>query len=62
MNITINSGDLQNYNTIVFYAVSQDLESVPEPERDVSDLEQIGKYEEYSKVYATLLEPAFENR
>jgi len=62
MNLTISSGDLQNYNTIVFYAVSQDLESVPESERDVSDLDQIGKYEEYSKVYATLLEPTFENR
>jgi hypothetical protein len=62
LDISISPADLQKYNTIVFYAVGQDLPSVPEQERDIYDLEQIGKYEKYAEVYATLLEPTFENR
>ena len=62
LNITLNSRELQNYDTIVFYAVSQDIESVPEDQREIQDLQQIAKYSEYSEVYSTLLEPTFENR
>ena len=62
MNITLTSRELQKYNTIVFYAISQDLEGVPEQSRDINDLQQIAKYGQYSNVYSTLLEPTFENR
>lgn len=62
LNVSISSEDLQNYNTIVFYAISADLESVPEQNRDIADLEQINKYEQYSEVYSNSLKPTFENR
>ncbi len=62
LDVKISSRDLQDYNTIVFYAVSQDLQSVPEQNRDIYDLQVVGKYDQYSKVYSTALEPTFENR
>ncbi|MBL7055215.1 hypothetical protein ISS05_05660 [Candidatus Woesearchaeota archaeon] len=62
LNITISSKELEEYNTIVFYAIGQDLESVSEQKRDITDLEQMSKYEKYSNVYAALLGPTFENR
>lgn len=59
LNITISSRDLQNHDTIVFYAISADLASVPQQDRDIIDVGQMSKYEEYSRVYSTSLEPTF---
>jgi len=59
LNIVITKEDLTK-DTLVLYAVSPDLPNVPEDQRVISDLEQIGKIEEYSNVYASLLKPIFQ--
>jgi len=60
IDITLSPGDLLNHNTIVLYALSIDLISVPEQDRVVEDLEQLGKIEDYSKTYLVALQPEFE--
>ena len=58
-NITITPNDLSK-GTIVLYVVSIDLASVPEQERVVEDLDQMGKIEEYSNTYKSALQPIFQ--
>ncbi len=60
LNFTINPSDLQNHGTIVLNAVSIDIANVPEQERVVEDIEQIGKIEYYSSTYNSALQPEFE--
>lgn len=60
LNFTINANDLEKYDTIVLYAVSIDLASVPEQNRVVEDVDQIGKIEDYSHTYQIALQPKFE--
>ena len=60
LNFTINSNELENHNTIVFYAVSIDIANVPEQNRDLGDFEQTSKVEEYSSTYSLALHPKFE--
>ena len=59
LNITINPDELQSHDKIVFYVVSIDIASVPESERVVEDLDQMGKIEEYSEIYQLVLQPEF---
>ena len=60
LNFTINSNDLEKYSTIVLYVVSIDIASVPEQERVIEDIEQLGKIEEYSNIYQLALQPTFQ--
>ncbi|MBI3035495.1 hypothetical protein HYY71_04170 [Candidatus Woesearchaeota archaeon] len=60
LNFTINPSELENHGTIVLYAVSIDLANVPEQDRVVEDIEQMGKVEEYSSVYQLALQPTFQ--
>jgi len=60
LNLTIKSNDLENSNTMVLYVVSIDLANVPEQARTVEDVEQMGKTEEYSKIYQLALQPTFQ--
>ncbi|MBI2658352.1 hypothetical protein HYX08_06705 [Candidatus Woesearchaeota archaeon] len=60
LNFTINADELESHEAIVLYAVSIDLASVPEQNRIVEDVEQIGKIEEYSKTYQLALQPKFQ--
>ena len=60
LNFTINSNELENHNTIVLYVVSIDITSVPEQERVIEDIEQLGKIEEYSSIYQLALQPTFQ--
>ena len=60
LNITLSTNDLENHDTIVLYAVSTDIASVPEQERAVEDVDQIGKVEDYSKTYQLALQPTFQ--
>ncbi len=60
LNITFNPKDLENFDTIVLYAVSLDIANVPEQQRAVEDIEQMGKIEDYSKIYQLALQPSFQ--
>ncbi|MEK6984434.1 MAG: hypothetical protein AABX33_07710 [Nanoarchaeota archaeon] len=60
MNLTLNSNELENHNTLVLYAISIDLASVPEKDRSIEDIEQLSKIDEYSSTYQLALQPAFE--
>ena len=62
LNFTINPNELENHNTIVLYAVSIDLANVPEQNRVIEDIEQLGKIEDYSKIYQIALQPTFQQR
>lgn len=60
INITISPNDLEKHSTIVLYAVSIDLAGLPEQERSVEDIGQMGKIEEYSAIYQLALQPEFQ--
>jgi len=60
LNITIKPGDLERYDTLVFYVISADIVSIPEQDRVIEDIEQIGKIEDYSNTYRIALQPTFE--
>ena len=60
LNFTITPADIQNHNTIVLYVVSLDFADVPEAQRVVEDLDQIGQVEDYSSKNSKLLQPTFE--
>src|SRR3989344_108300 len=59
LNFTINPGDLSK-DTIVLYAISIDFAGTPESQRTVEDIEQMGKIEEYSRIYQMALQPIFD--
>jgi len=59
LNITITEEDMKK-DTIVLYAINFALDRVPEQQRAIEDLTQIAKVEEYSKIYASLLQPTFQ--
>lgn len=59
LKFTITPQDLQ-HDTIVIYAVGLDIASVPEEQRVVEDLDQIGQIESYSESNKMALQPAFE--
>ena len=59
MSYQFTKDDLDN-NVIVLYAVGIDLKGVPETERKIEDLEEMGKIQEYSESYAGALSPGFE--
>ena len=60
LNFAINANDLEKHSTIVLYIVSIDIASVPEQERVIEDIEQLGKIEEYSSIYQLALQPTFQ--
>ncbi|MBI2652278.1 hypothetical protein HYX00_02325 [Candidatus Woesearchaeota archaeon] len=60
LNLTINPNELEKHDTIVFYVVSTGISKVPEQERVIEDIEQMGKIEEYSSIYQLALQPTFE--
>jgi len=60
LNFTIAPNDLENHDTIVLYVLSTDIMHVPEQERVIEDLDQMGKAEDYSKTYQLNLQPAFQ--
>ena len=58
-NFTLSKYDIDNYNTIVLYAISSP-DSSSFDNLDMDDVEQFSKIEEYSIQYADHLEPEFE--
>ena len=60
LNISINPRELERFDTIVFYVVSIDFAGLPEQQRVIEDIEQMGKIEEYSNIYKIVLQPKFE--
>jgi len=60
LNLTISPSDIEKSDTLVFYVVSIALADVPEQQRDIEDLDQMGKLEEYSNTYQLALQPEFE--
>ena len=60
LNLTINPEELRSHDTIVFYVVSIDIANVPEQERVIQDIEQMGRIDEYSNVYQLALRPTYE--
>ncbi|MBI2649742.1 hypothetical protein HYX04_00335 [Candidatus Woesearchaeota archaeon] len=60
LNFTIKPSDLENHGTLVLYAVSIGLADVPEQSRVIEDIEQIGKIEDYSRIYQVALQPTFQ--
>ena len=50
----------ERYDTLVFYVISADIVSIPEQDRVIEDIEQIGKIEDYSNTYRIALQPTFE--
>lgn len=60
LNVTLNARDLEEYDTVVFYAISSDVKGIPEENRVIEDLEETGKIEEYSEVYKLALQPAYQ--
>ena len=62
LNFTISPDELENHNTIVLYVVSIDLANVLEQNRVIEDIEQLGKIEDYSKIYQIALQPTFQQR
>ena len=59
LTVTITEEDLKK-DTITFFAVSPALSAVPESQRTIEDLDQSSKIDEYSQVYASLLQPIFQ--
>ena len=60
MKLKIDAKDLEQHDTIVLYAVSFDIASVPEQERDIDDTNEITKVEDYSTQNSAALQPTFE--
>jgi len=60
LNLTIGKEDLEKSKKIVLYALNIDIAGIPEDQRVIEDLDQIGKVEEYSSIYELALQPAFE--
>ncbi len=60
LNISIDPIGLERFDTIVFYVVSIDFAGLPEQNRVIEDIEQMGKVEEYSNTYKIVLQPKFE--
>lgn len=60
LDLTLSAAELEKYDTIVLYAVSIDIASVPEQDRAIEDIEQMGKTGEYSSIYQLALQPAFQ--
>ena len=60
LNVTLNAADLENYDTIVFYAVSPALQDIPESSRVIEDLQESNRIEYYSNIYRLALKPAFQ--
>ena len=60
LNFTIKPNDLENHDTIVIYVVSIDIANVPEQERIIEDIEQMGKVEDYSNIYQLALQPTWQ--
>ena len=59
LNITVTPEDLQK-STVVFYVVNIDMAGIPENNRVIEDLDQLGKIEEYSTNYSQKLQPVFQ--
>lgn len=62
LNVSFTRRDLARSDTIVFYVINVDLEGVSQNNRKLEDLDQINKYDEYSGIYGSSLQPTFENR
>lgn len=60
LNFTLNAEQLANSNTIVLYVISVGIASVPEQQRVIEDLEELGKIEEHSTANKNALQPSFE--
>ncbi|MBI1935735.1 hypothetical protein HYS31_04820 [Candidatus Woesearchaeota archaeon] len=60
LNITISPDDLKNHGKIVLYAVNVDIAGIPEQQRVIEDLEQMGQIEKLSGLYQVALQPSFE--
>ncbi|MAG91727.1 hypothetical protein CMO83_03560 [Candidatus Woesearchaeota archaeon] len=60
LNLTFDANDLQNNDVIVLYVVSYDIAGVPQEQRVVEDLDQLGKVEEYSTTHKNVLQPTYE--
>ena len=60
LNVTLNAADLENYDTIIFYAVSPALQDIPESSRVIEDLQESNRIEYYSNIYRLVLKPAFQ--
>ena len=60
LNFTISADDIANHDSIVIYVVSVDLANVPEQDRDIEDLDQVAKIEDYSTKNKDVLKPVFE--
>ncbi len=61
INATLTQSDIESYDTIVFYVLSLDIESVPENSREITDLEELNRFDEYSGTYKGSLLPRFFN-
>ena len=59
LDYTFTEEDLK-HDKIIIYVVSPDIAGIPEQQRVVEDLEQIGKIKEYSLTYKSALLPKFE--
>ena len=59
LSINFDRDDLYNSDQIVFYVISPDLKAVREENRKLQDLEQVGKITDYSKKYASHLQPDY---
>lgn len=59
INHTFTRGELRA-GKIIFYSASPDILGIPESERKIEDLDQMGKVEEYSSMYKDQLIPVFE--
>lgn len=60
LNISIEPNGLEKSDAIVLYVVSIDIAGVPEQNRVIEDIEQMGKTEEYSGIYQLALQPKLE--
>jgi len=58
--IEITKDNLDSSDTITFYYPYFALDKLPKSNRKIEDLEELGKMQEYSKIYRKYLEPKFE--
>lgn len=56
---TISPNRLANNENIVFYVLNINIAGIPQSQRVVEDLDELGKIEEYSTIYRTNLQPTF---
>lgn len=61
LNISVTGKQVKDYNTIVFYVNSFDVQSIPEESRQLSDIEVLGKSAGYLAGYEYTLQPTFAN-